>query len=55
MEEVLKTIEVRNFKEEIVEINIGQLKDFENHPFRVSDEDLKELMKSIRQIGISSP
>ena len=52
MEEILKTNEVRNIKEEIIEINIGQLKDFENYPFRVLDEDLKELMKSIKQIEI---
>lgn len=55
MEEILKTKEIRNNMEEIVEIKIGQLKNFENHPFRVSDEDLKELMKSVKQIGISSP
>ena len=52
MNEIQKTNEARNFMEEIIEINIGQLKDFENHPFRVLDEDLKELMKSIKQIEI---
>ena len=55
MEEEQKTKKSNQNLDEIVEINIGQLKEFENHPFKVKDSDLNELMKSIKQIGVSSP
>ena len=42
-------------KEEIVEIDIAKLKNFENHPFKVIDETLDELMNSITESGITTP
>ena len=42
-------------KEEIVEIDIAKLKNFENHPFKVIDETLDELMNSITETGITTP
>lgn len=42
-------------KEEIVEIDIAKLKNFENHPFKVIDETLGELMNSITESGITTP
>lgn len=42
-------------KEEIVEIDITKLKNFENHPFKVIDETLDELMNSITESGITTP
>ena len=42
-------------KEEIIEIDIAKLKNFENHPFKVIDETLDELMNSITESGITTP
>ena len=42
-------------KEEIVEIDIAKLKNFENHPFKVIDETLDELMNSITESDITTP
>ncbi|MBQ4031302.1 MAG: ParB/RepB/Spo0J family partition protein [Bacilli bacterium] len=42
-------------KEEIVEIDIAKLKNFENHPFKVIDKTLDELMNSITESGITTP
>ena len=41
--------------EQIVEISIDKLKSFENHPFKVVDETLDELKKSITESGITTP
>ena len=42
-------------KEEIVEIDIDKLTNFENHPFKVVDETLEELKNSIEESGITTP
>ena len=42
-------------KEEIVEIDIAKLKNFENHPFKVIDETLDELMNSLTESGLTTP
>ncbi len=55
MEEEQKTKKSKNNLDEIVEIKIAQLKDFEKHPFKLEDNGLNELMKSIKQIGVSLP
>ncbi len=41
--------------EQVVEIDIGKLKDFEKHPFKVLDETLEELSNSIQESGITTP
>jgi len=42
-------------KEDVVELGIDKLKYFENHPFKIVDEDLSELMESISQNGVTTP
>ena len=42
-------------KEDVEELGIDKLKHFENHPFKIVDEDLLELMESIAQNGITTP
>ena len=44
-----------NVQEEIVEIEINQLENFPNHPFKVLDEGLEELQMSIKESGITTP
>ena len=41
--------------EQIVEIGISELKNFEKHPFKVLDETLEELKASIVENGITTP
>lgn len=40
--------------EQIVEVSIDKLKNFENHPFKVVDETLDELKNSITESGITN-
>ena len=42
-------------QEQIVKIDIGKLKNFENHPFKIIDESLEEMMSSIKETGINTP
>lgn len=43
-------------KEEIIEIKIDLIYPFENHPFKVIDDDkMEELVESIKQNGVLSP
>jgi len=43
-------------KEEIMNLPLGKLKPFENHPFRVTqDEDFQKLIDSIKENGILMP
>ncbi|MFI3254710.1 MAG: ParB/RepB/Spo0J family partition protein [Eubacteriales bacterium] len=43
-------------KEEVVDVEIRQLVPFENHPFKVLEDDsMEELMESIQQHGVSVP
>ena len=41
--------------EQITEIGIDKLKNFEKHPFKVIDETLEELTASITENGITTP
>lgn len=41
--------------EQIVELGISKLKNFEKHPFKVNDETLEELKASIVENGITTP
>ena len=41
--------------EQIIEIGISKLKNFEKHPFKVNDETLEELKASIAENGITTP
>ena len=44
------------FVEQIIEMEVERLKDFRDHPFSVVDDDeMKDLMDSIRRFGILSP
>ena len=42
--------------ERIVEIEMERLRDFRNHPFRISaDKPMEELMESIQRYGVLNP
>lgn len=47
--------ELKNNLEQIVEVGIEKLKNFEKHPFKVLDETLEELIASITESGITTP
>ena len=41
---------------EITEIPLGKIRDFRNHPFRLTDDaELEKLSKSIQENGVLSP
>lgn len=43
-------------KSSTIEINITDLQDFQNHPFKVlDDDDMKKLIESIKQNGVITP
>ncbi|MCQ2399216.1 MAG: ParB N-terminal domain-containing protein [Clostridia bacterium] len=45
-----------NESEHIIEIEIDRLRDFQNHPFKVQDDDQMELLRrSIEKYGILTP
>lgn len=50
-------LEGENFPEErIIEIEVERLRDFRNHPFRISaDKPMEELMESIERYGVLNP
>ena len=47
--------DLKNDIEQIVEIGIDKLKNFEKHPFKVVDETLEELITSITENGVTTP
>lgn len=47
--------DLKNNLEQIVEVRIDKLKNFEKHPFKVVDEVLEELTTSIIENGITTP
>ena len=47
--------DLKNDLEQIVEIELDKLKNFEKHPFKVIDETLEELTASITENGITTP
>ena len=47
--------DLKNDIEQIVEIEIDKLKNFEKHPFKVVDETLEELITSITENGVTTP
>lgn len=47
--------DLKNDFEQVTEIGIDKLKNFEKHPFKVIDETLEELTKSIIENGITTP
>ena len=47
--------DLKNDLEQIVEIELDKLKNFEKHPFKVIDETLEELTTSITDNGITTP
>ena len=47
--------DLKNDLEQIVEIELDKLKNFEKHPFKVVDETLEELTTSITENGITTP
>lgn len=47
--------DLKNDFEQVAEIGIDKLKNFEKHPFKVIDETLEELTKSIIENGITTP
>ena len=47
--------DLKNDIEQIVEIGIDKLKNFEKHPFKVADETLEELITSITENGVTTP
>lgn len=51
----LEENELKNNLEQIVEVGIEKLKNFEKHPFKVLDETLEELIASITESGITTP
>ena len=43
-------------EERIIEIEVERLRDFKNHPFRISaDKPMEELMESIERYGVLNP
>ena len=43
-------------EERIIEIETERLRDFRNHPFRISpDKPMEELMESIQRYGVLNP
>lgn len=47
--------DLKNDFEQVVEIGVDKLKNFEKHPFKVIDEALEELTKSIIENGVTTP
>ena len=45
----------KKVKEEVIEIELTNLKSFEDHPFKVIDENMEELINSIRDVGVTTP
>ena len=45
----------KEVKEEVIEIELTNLKSFEVHPFKVIDENMEELINSIRCVGVTTP
>ena len=42
-------------KEEVIEIELPNLETFEAHPFKVVDENMEELIISIKELGLTTP
>lgn len=45
----------KEVKEEVIEIELPNLETFEAHPFKVVDENMEELIISIKELGLTSP
>ena len=45
----------KEVKEEVIEIELTNLNSFEDHPFKVIDENMEELINSIRDVGVTTP
>ncbi len=41
-------------KEEVIEIEVINLKSFAEHPFKVIDENMEELINSIKELGVTT-
>lgn len=51
-----KTIEPIKYNREHIEVNVDDLHDFKNHPFKVEeDKDMEALKESIRSNGVMTP
>ena len=49
-------VDFRSGDERIIEIELERLRDFKNHPFRITDdEQMRELVESIEYFGILNP
>ena len=54
--EIIVRKEQKVLEERIIEIEMERLRDFRNHPFRISaDKPMEELMESIQRYGVLNP
>ena len=46
---------LKSKNEEVIEIVVDKIENFSNHPFKVKDETLDEMMESISNYGVTNP